>query len=74
MSDAMMPFARVEADARYGLSRLAELLPLVGRYLMALGIETATAETLQAVAVQLGADIAFARETALRNQAREVPS
>jgi hypothetical protein len=72
--DIMMPVPRSEADARYDLSRLAELLPLVGQHLATLGIETTTANALQVTALQLRVDIARAREAALAQQSRRIPA
>jgi hypothetical protein len=74
MDDAMMPFARVQADARYDLARLADLLPRVGKHLEALGVDTLTANALQVQALEVRASISVARETALRQQATQVPA
>lgn len=72
--DAMMPLPRTEADARYDLSRLSELLPLVGQHLFTLGVDATTSDTLQATAAQLRTDIMRSREAALRQQAVRVPA
>jgi hypothetical protein len=72
--DIMSPLPRAETDARYDLSRLAELLPCVGQHLALLGIESTTAHALQVTATQLRGDIARAREAALAQQSRRIPA
>ena len=74
MMDVMMPLPRTDADARYDLSRLAELLPLVGQHLGTLGVDPLDANRLQVVAAQLRHDIAAIRDATLRQQAARVPA
>jgi hypothetical protein len=72
--DGITPLPRAEADARYDLSRLAELLPQVGQHLGTLGVDVTTANALQVAALQLRRDIADAREALLMSAARSIPA
>jgi hypothetical protein len=72
--DGMSPLPRTEVDARYDLSRLAELLPGVEAHLRTLGVDGATAGDLGLAAHELRRGIARAREAALRDQAKAVPA
>ena len=74
MMDVMMPLPRTEADARYDLSRLSELLPLVGQHLECLGVSAFDADHLKMRAAQLRHDIAAIRDATLRQQAARVPA
>lgn len=60
--DGMSPFPRNQADARYDLARLCELLPRVGQSLAALGIAPHTATAIGEASRALRQDIAAARE------------
>lgn len=70
--DAMSPWPRSEAAARYELARLAEVLPQVTPHLVKLGVDADEAGSLGARAMALHRDIMAARAAALDATARRI--
>lgn len=72
MNDIMSPHPASEASARYDVSRLVELLPMVERHLIALGLDREIASQVGREALALRRTIQRARDAALREIAQRV--
>lgn len=70
--DILSPLPVPEADARYELARLAEILPRVAGHLRALGVTDEAVRDCQALAGKLGYTILQAREASLMDAARKI--
>ena len=68
--DGLSPFPRAEADARFELARLVEILPRVGAHLRTVGVPPAAVEECQQMADTLRSRIQTVRADALMAIAR----
>lgn len=70
--DGITPLPKAEADARYELARLAEILPQTARHLRTLGVQADDIAECEQLALALRARVAAAREAALLAQSRSI--